>query len=265
MSESFEVLLARHEAKYLVPAKLVPEIREYLRGFCALDRYCQSHPDGYIVTTLQLDTPSLAFHAAKPNRALNRFKLRVRTYGTDGKSPVFLEVKRKIRESVIKSRAAIPPGLWGEDLITAKRVRCDFRSDSESAAFYEFVRLARETGARPVVRIRYKRASFFGVADSYSRVTFDSQLQYQRADDWSVLGGPVWRSMDTSTIQNKQYPYSSVILELKALHEPPLWMLDLVAQFNLLRYGNCKYSTAVWNEAWTEGLIEARSEDLAFV
>ena len=262
MNESFEVMLARHEAKYLVPMKQVPEIREYLKPFCSPDKNCRLYPDGYTATTLQLDTPTLAFHAAKPDRAVNRFKLRVRTYGTDGKCPVFLEVKRKIGESVVKSRASIPPALWGEDLIKSTRVRCDFRSDKESAAFYEFLRLTRETGARPTVRIRYKRASFFGLSDSYSRVTFDSQLQYQRADDWSVLGDPVWRSMDASSSQNKRFPYSSVILELKALHEPPLWMMDLVEQFGLLRSGNCKYSTAVWDEAWTLGLTEDRTTEL---
>ena len=262
MNESFEVMLSRHEAKYLVPMKQVPEIREYLKPFCSPDKNCRLYPDGYTATTLQLDTPNLSFHAAKPDRALNRFKLRVRTYGTDGKCPIFMEVKRKLRESVVKSRASIPPELWGEELIHAKRVRCDFRSDTESAAFYEFLRLARETGARPVVRVRYKRISYFGLTDRYSRVTFDSQLQYQRADDWSVLGGPVWHSMDASSTQNKLFPYSSVVLELKALHEPPLWMVNLVEQFNLFRTGNCKYSTAVWHEAFSLGLSEDRSDSL---
>jgi SPX domain protein involved in polyphosphate accumulation len=260
VDSGFEVTLDRYEAKYLIAPELLPEIRAYLRSFCSHDQHSKGENQSYTVTTLQLDTPTLSLHHAKPNRALTRFKLRVRTYGTDGKAPVFLEIKRKIRGSVVKSRAMIPPEAWGKELIDATHSDLAFRNEAEARAYYEFIRLTRQTGSRPSVRIRYERESFFGRVDRYARVTFDTHLCYQRADDWSVLGGTVWRSMDTALSQNKHLPYSAVVLELKSLEEPPLWMVSLVEIFGLTRCGNCKYSTAIRNEAWVEGFTSDRED-----
>ncbi len=260
MDAAFEIMMERLEAKYLVSPQQVPAIREYIKPFCEQDKNSRRSLDGYVITTLQLDTPNFALHMAKPDNALTRFKLRVRTYGLDGKAPVFLEVKRKFRGSVIKTRAAVPPDRWGPDLLRQTATDLTFRSTTETAAFCEFLRLARETGARPAVRIRYHRESFFGLADRYSRLTLDSRLRFQRADDWSVLGGSAWHALDSNASQGKGHAYSGVVLELKALVEPPQWMMGLVEFFELERVGHCKYSMAVQQEAWDLGVIEDRKD-----
>ncbi len=59
--------------------------------------------------------------------------------------------------------------------------------------------------------------------------------------------------MDTCLQQYKQFPFSGVVLELKTLMDAPQWMLDVVAEFDLSRMGNCKYSTAIWSEAIFRG------------
>jgi hypothetical protein len=37
------------------------------------------------------------------------------------------------------------------------------------------------------------------------------------------------------------------------LSDTPQWMIDMVVNFGLARTGNCKYSTAVWQEALFRG------------
>jgi hypothetical protein len=104
--------LERHEAKYIIHPGQMAAIREFIRPFCVPDENARDGHNGlpeYLVTTLQLDSPDLALFHAKEHEALNRFKLRVRTYGTDGQCPVFLEVKRKIKGIIVKSRATVPP------------------------------------------------------------------------------------------------------------------------------------------------------------
>ena len=61
--------------------------------------------------------------------------------------------------------------------------------------------------------------------------------------------------MDNALQQYKQYPFSGVVLELKTLYDAPSWMINLVHDFDLTRIGNCKYSTAVWNEAIFQGEV----------
>ena len=250
----YDVQLDRHEGKYIIPRRMMPEIREYIRPFCAPDPNGKGDPPEYTVTTIQLDSPNLALHHAKEYEALNRFKLRVRTYGEPGSSRVFLEVKRKIRGTIVKSRTSIPFEAWGRDLVYNPRLALEFKSPKEEIGFLEFVRLAREIGARPVVIVRYIRESYFSRNDRYARVSFDRNLQYQPTDSWTSWGqGRHWYNMDSALCQNKQYSFSGVVLELKTLSDTPRWMIDMVKHFSLARTGNCKYSTAIWQEALFRG------------
>ncbi len=246
--------LLRHEAKYVIPASLVPEIIDYISHFCAPDKNGKGPEGEYVINTLQLDSPDLALHYAKENEAVNRFKLRVRTYGTDHKAPVFLEIKQKYKQIIIKRRMSMRADQWGEDVIVNPRLDLGFKSETQKNNYLTFVRLVKEIGAKPTVLIRYTRKSFFGKFDHYARVTFDRQLLYQPAENWDLWGkGKVWRGMDSVLAQRKDFNYSGVILELKTLNDAPQWMIDTVIKFNLERMGNCKYSTALWAESLFRG------------
>jgi hypothetical protein len=251
----FDIQLDRHEAKYIIPRTLVPEIRRFIQPFCEPDPHGHGFPREYDVTTIQLDSPSLALHHAKENDALNRFKLRVRIYGRPGSSPVFLEVKRKIRGTIMKSRTSIPFDAWSRELVYGTKTSLAFKSQKEEIGFLEFVRLVREIGAVPVILVRYTRESYFSTNDRYARVSFDRHLLYQPTRSWTYWGeGGHWYCLDTALAQNKQFNFSGVILELKTLSDTPRWMIDLVQHFDLVRTGNCKYSTAVWQEAVFRGI-----------
>ena len=104
--------------------------------------------------------------------ALNRFKLRARTYGTIGSTPVFAEVKSKLEDTIIKSRAAIPFKAWNRELVFGVHLPNFFHSERQEIDFLQFRRLAWEIGAEPKVLVRYIRESYVGAIDSYVRVTF---------------------------------------------------------------------------------------------
>lgn len=252
----------RHEAKYLIPIKMVAEIRDFIRPFCEPDSHGRGDPPEYVVTTLQLDTPTLALHMAKELEHLNRFKLRVRTYGVPGSAPVFAEVKRKFRGCIAKSRAVIPYELWSEDLVKKPHLPIRFASAKQEAGFLEFRRLTWQTLCEPYLLIRYTRESYAGHSDHYSRVTFDRNLLYQPTRSWTGFGeGGKWFQADSTLAQTHELDYSAVVLELKTLPDAPHWMLDLIETFELERTGNCKYSTAVWREAMFSGEPQMHPED----
>jgi len=250
--------LDRHEAKYIIPRSLVREIVGFIKPFCDPDPNGVGEPPEYVITTLQLDSPGFSLHRAKEWEALNRFKLRVRTYGEPGDSPVFLEVKQKTRGIIVKSRTAIPFHDWGEYLVRNLSRSPTFRSRKEQDGFLQFVRLAREIAAEPVALIRYVRESYFSRLDHYARVTFDRKLEYQPTSSWDSWGrGGRWLPMDSTMAQNKSHSFSGVVLELKTLSDAPQWMMDLIQHFDLERTGNCKYSTAVWLESLFRGYPRA--------
>ncbi len=254
---TFDIQLDRHEAKYIVPIGILPAVRKFIKPFCEPDPHGHGDPPQYTVTTLQLDAPNLALHHAKYQESLNRFKLRVRTYGTPGDSKVFLEVKRKIRGTIVKSRTSIPFEAWGRELLYDTRLALDFRSSKEVEGYLDFARLTREIGGEPKIWIQYVRESYFSRMDSYARVSFDTKLCYQPADDWLSWGrNRNWIHLDSTLDQDKQLNFSGVILELKTLSDTPRWMIDLVMHFDLVRCGNCKYSSGIWAESVFRGSPE---------
>lgn len=232
----------RYEAKYVIHPSLVPEIRRFIAPFCVDDPNASGSPPEYTVTTLQLDSARLDLHHAKENEAINRFKIRVRTYD-QAESPYFLEIKRKIKGSIAKSRIMIPHGCYGPELFSGDR-RPSFRSKTEELTFVNFLRLCGEMNLNPVVFIRYRRESYMGANESYSRVTFDRCLSYRRTRSYTFpVPDDRFRSMDSATAMNRRY--SGVVLELKTFRDAPEWMSELTERFGLSRSGFCKYSNAM--------------------
>ena len=103
-------IVNRYESKSLIPPSLMLAVRAHIAPFAG-------DPPEYVITTLQLDTPTLAFHHAKELERDDRLKLRVRTYGEIGSSPVFAEIKGKFQGIVVKTRAMVPFDAWGEGLV----------------------------------------------------------------------------------------------------------------------------------------------------
>lgn len=254
-------LVTRYEAKYIIPRDRVSAIRQFIKPFCRPDPYTHGDPPEYTITTLQLDDPAYSLHYAKEREMVRRFKLRARTYGEIGSAPVFAEVKAKLEETIVKSRAAVPFGLWNEDVVYGIKVPSCFRNERQEIDFLQFKRLVWELGARPVALVRYIRESYIGTIDRYARVTFDRKLQYQMTDSWTDFGrGGLWRGMDSAEAQGFGLSFSGVVLEVKTLSYTPVWVMDMVERFQLKRLGNCKYSTALWREGLFRGYPETNEE-----
>ncbi len=257
----FSTELDRFEAKYIIPRHLVAPIKDFIRPYCTMDEHCAAAGGSYTINTLQLDNPSLSLHCAKEWEASHRFKLRVRTYGNPpGDAPVFLEIKRKYFERVIKSRACIPFDAWKPGILKKSADELNLKSVKEREAFREFIRLTNEIDAGPLVYIRYSREAFSGIFDHYARITFDSKLCYQPVFDMYNWGGAGrFISMDSGLVRHRRE--SSLVLEVKCTEQVPTWMVELVQEFDLVRCGNCKYSTAIWMENVLTGMGEAPFDD----
>jgi len=244
----FSTELDRFEAKYIIPRTLVEPIKDFIKPYCVMDKHCAASGGRYYIVTIQYDTPSLSLHYAKEWELAHRFKLRVRTYGKPpGDAPVFMEIKRRYFDRIIKSRACLPFHAWKPGIFRQHVDELNLKTVKEREAFREFVRLHDEIGAEPKVIVRYSREAFTGIFDHYARITFDSQLCYQPVQDefdWGRNGRFI--SMDSGMVKHRKDSW--LILEVKCTEQVPTWMIELVQHFELIRVGNCKYSTAIWME-----------------
>jgi hypothetical protein len=244
-----DLVIERFEQKFMLHPRLVAPVREFIRPFCIPDPNGRGEIPEYIVTTLQLDTPTMDLALAKERKAFSRFKLRIRTYGTDAppKAPIFLEIKRKVGNVIIKSRAKLNRATYHEKTVTHPDTAALLKSPKDNAVQLEFCRVANEIGARPKILIRYIRESYFGANDDYARITFDRRISYRRTREWLLPGPEVaawkyWRPMDVQEAFRRDYP--AYIFELKSMRDSPTWMLETIERFNLVNTGFCKYATA---------------------
>lgn len=173
----------------------------------------------------------------------DRYKLRVRGYPSAADAPVFLEVKRRVGDTILKTRVGVR-GDWAsvlEDGVTL------VLPDKQRAALDNFICHYHLSPMRPKALIRYEREPYFSLIDEYARVTFDRSLSAQRAHDLSLAPeDDDWLYLDHAVAQRGLASSSStVLLELKFTTLVPPWMQHMVQALDLQRLSFCKYTRAI--------------------
>jgi SPX domain protein involved in polyphosphate accumulation len=230
----------RYELKYLIPEDLVPELREAIRPFCSLDDHSARSPTRrYVIESLYLDTFARDLYRVSRERRPERFKVRIRRYGTtDGESPVFLEVKCKSRGIIRKTRARLAADCWRE------RLEAPPHADASSAE-RSFRDRVQRYDLRPALLVRYEREAWASTIDGYARVTFDREMCVQPCSTLSFASDPrAWIPFDSRQTLKTAVP-RSVVLELKCTLDVPRWMSNLTERFGLGKRGVSKYCSGL--------------------
>jgi SPX domain protein involved in polyphosphate accumulation len=247
-------IIERYEYKYLVPDRLVPAIREAARATSRIDKYAD--PDGtYRIRSLYFDTDRFDLYWANEREQADRFKMRARIY--PGKpSPVFLEVKRRILDVIVKSRAAVPADSWRDVLAGREAALSALPPAARKGALSFLARLHRHH-IHPVMLIEYEREAYISDIDKYARLTFDRKIIVQPQEKLDFEGNPRgWRPVDH--IAQTRTPEPVSVLELKFETRPPRWMVALVRRLDLIRYSFSKYCYGVTAELTLPGARSPR-------
>lgn len=231
-------LFERREYKYLLPAKVAEQVRQAAFSTCTLDPY--AGPDGtYRIRSLYLDNRNRDLYWANEAEQGRRFKARIRNY-PGKKSPVFLEIKRREYDVIVKNRTPVSRDIWA----TIDKNRMDLWSQIKGAD--EFIRLVYTYQLEPVCLVDYERVAFASTIDNYGRLTLDSYICCQPQQEWSLEADPKrWRLVDHPVQTWTQNPVC--VLELKFETHAPSWMIALVQRFNLIRYSFSKYCYSVYS------------------
>lgn len=249
------MVIERYEMKYRVAQSAVAPIRD------AVQVYCDADPanDGgrYLIASLYLDSLQRRLYRETMSRQPRRYKLRVRRYAA---SSYYLEIKRRIKEVVHKSRIGVPASAWPGALLDPQVGAQLDLSPAGRRDLDDFVGRCLRIGAQPATMVRYEREAWVGRNEDYARVTFDHRLVAAEPDGWAV---PVldnearWHPVD----EPRRYGLnqSGVVLELKCTAAVPRWMTDLVHRFGLKRCGFSKYATCLEHvDAWRMPQVELR-------
>ena len=238
--------LQRREYKYLVSEDTAERIRRHIAGFCVVDPHAADTGGRYVIDTLYLDTPRLDTYFATIDDASDRYKLRIRTYPSAGSGgPVFLEVKRRVSDSIIKTRGWFPgdwPRLLDGDASALAQI-----APKNRRAIDNFLCHHRYLPFAPAALVRYEREPYFSLVDDYARVTFDRSLAFQPASQLNLIPSDErWTYVDDAGSQRSGYDArSAVLLELKFTNVVPHWMRRMVHTLDLQRLAFCKYTRAI--------------------
>ena len=237
--------LERYELKYHVPMRLLPELEQFLLPWCELDPASEKRKDGfYWLTTLYLDSPRYTFLKWGTHKPEGRFNMRIRSYGEhpEDADAWHFEFKEKACDQVTKMRGVLrgpdPQALWddpdavfraakGEDLRNLKR----------------FYLRSMTYNANPFVLTQYRRKAWFGTMEDYARVTLDIGMRWREERGFDFRVDP--REMRPSDLPERFDPGCNAVLELKcARPQIPIWMMDLIRRFDLVRSGFSKFESA---------------------
>ena len=247
-TNSIQNVFIRHEIKFLVSDCQRTELEQELLKRMDPDRYGES-----TVCSVYYDTPDSRMIRRSLEKPEYKEKIRLRSYGAAGDGDtVFLEVKKKFRDTVFKRRISLSCRDASAFLASGGQLLVGSQIGSE----FEYLRRFYPSLA-PAMYIRYDRTAFCGRADEPAlRVTFDQNL-YWRDDDFhlsvSRLGTPILaRGIN--------------LMEIKSPGSMPVWLAELLSGEKIYRVSFSKYGSAYLARAGkteSENKLEMRDDSCA--
>jgi SPX domain protein involved in polyphosphate accumulation len=229
----------RFEYKYLLSERQA----ELVRGFAWSHLVPDTHADPrrgneYPVYSLYLDSRDLRLYRSSATGEMNRFKLRARWYDGSPDSPVFLEVKARRNDAVVKHRGAVRKdrverAIHGFCVVAEDQCEAD---GCDAGAAERFVELCSQLLARPMLIVRYEREAYVAPEGRPLRLTMDRRIACLRTDAARpACDGPGWVELEGP----------QVVLEVKFNDTFPAWAGDMVRSLSLVRTSMPKYVKAV--------------------
>lgn len=201
----------------------------------------------YPIMSLYYDSPSLAFYDEKLEGEKLRSKVRLRGYGYRWQelSPLFLEIKRKVSDRVIKYRrkydrfdpSLFDPQSWNLRQPTGAEPGGS-AVDVEAGDVAQLELLLQRYRLRPAVQILYQREAYESPFFPSLRIAFDSQLvalHPRQAVDRKVL-----ESRSHRLTRDTEY-----VFEIKSDGGLPRWVMDGIQAGQVTQRAISKYCMGI--------------------
>ena len=235
----------RKEYKYYVPSSSLELLRDRVRNHMDHDPHCRDLEDHrYVVRSIYLDTTNLLFYYEKIDGQAYRKKLRIRTYNNpEEKGLAFLEIKRKIEDTILKERALIEFDET-EKLSNGANIQLapkEGNSHAGRVTLNRFIFLTKRLQLSPKVLITYEREAFEDELNPDLRITFDMNVRSYYEPTYQQI----FQEKDLRTFTD---PY--FILEVKFSTVMPLWVREVIRDFRLHQQSISKYCLGL--DCWTD-------------
>lgn len=221
----YQTVFKRKEIKYLLSREQQVRLLAAMEPYMALDQYGKT-----TIRNLYFDTDSYRLIRRSIEKPVYKEKLRIRSYQqAESETPVYVELKKKYRDTVYKRRLALP---W-EQAMQWLTGECPRPVDTQIAREIEYFRQYYGE-IRPKVFLSYDRMAYYCRQGGELRITFDDNITCRQED--LSLGAPTG---GVSLLSD-----SLVLMEIKTAGGIPLWLTHVLTQEKIYKASFSKYGTA---------------------
>src|SRR5256885_7533435 len=108
MAFDHQLMRSRYELKYIIDEPTAWGVRDFARSYLQRDAHAvPAMGHAYPIYSIYLDSPGWTLYNATVQGMKNRYKLRIRYYNDNPKSPVFFELKRRVHDVIPKEPACV--------------------------------------------------------------------------------------------------------------------------------------------------------------
>lgn len=221
----------RYEHKYILNEKTFLKVLKVMDEHMALDAYNEGLKP-YTIANIYYDTPDDYLIRSSLLKPEYKEKLRLRAYGVpDENSKVYLEIKKKYKGIVNKRRTALK---IGEAYKFAENgVMPDIKPYMNEQVMREIEYFLKIYNLSRKVYIAYDRIAYFEKENNDLRISFDMNIRSRRYN----------LKLEDGTYGESLLDGDSYLMEIKTSLAKPLWVADMLSEFEIRRTAFSKYGT----------------------
>ena len=217
----------RYELKYILTKTEYEEFKKELLNHMKVDKYGIA-----TIQSVYFDTPDYKLITRSIDKPIFKEKIRLRSYGLATEdSPCYLEIKRKAEGLVYKRRISLKE----QEALDFMNYEGDINNSQIEKELTYFRNYYKDLA--PSMLIIYERESFYK-ENSEVRVTFDFNPRY-RTYDLNLHS-----SLDGISLNDN----GEIYMEIKVLHNMPLWLTKIISKTKVKRGSVSKYGEAYKRE-----------------
>lgn len=226
---SYVLDFQRFEFKYVMPVAYVDALIPDLLRYMDYDPYSKGEP--YKLYSIYFDTFDWDSYYEKIAGIEHRKKYRVRAYkpNLEPDDPVFIEVKEKEKDIILKRRKAIPFKHLA-DFVSHRHYDHDPVLDE-----WRF-HIMRQN-LKPKILVEYDRLPFIPKGNQDIRITIDRNLHYAMMRNLKMDFGAQTKRVEAM----KQY----CVVEIKYKNFLPAWTHRLIRKYNMRNDAFSKFTESV--------------------
>ena len=225
----------RYEHKYMLDKDTFEKVIAVMDAHMDLDSHNAGHIP-YTIANIYFDTRDNYLIRHSLEKPIYKEKLRLRSYGVPNENDkVFLEIKKKYNGIVNKRRTALTLSEAYEFVLSGQspppQKYMNLQVINELTYFMNCYDLS------PKVYLAYDRIAYFESGNPDLRISFDTNIRSRRYD----LG------LENGDFGERLPGGEYYLMEIKTALAKPLWLADMLTEYNIKRQSFSKYGTEFEN------------------